>query len=155
MSVTTFPLHEASVVALHPHRHGTSRARSDEPHLPIPDRVIRLLVAEAISRDSSLASELIDLVARQNRSARARVAEPLLEPLTDSEVRVLRYLPTNLSKREIADELYVSVNTIKTHVKHLYAKLGVRTRRQAVDQARQLGLLPRSLGAALRDGDRQ
>jgi LuxR family maltose regulon positive regulatory protein len=68
----------------------------------------------------------------------------LREPLTESEMRVLRYLPTNLSKREIGDELYVSVNTIKTHVKHLYAKLDVQTRRQAVERARALGLLVHS-----------
>ena len=67
------------------------------------------------------------------------------EPLTQSEVRVLRYLPTDLSTREIADELYLSVHTIKTHIKHLYAKLDAHTRRQAVKRARELGLLPHSL----------
>ena len=51
------------------------------------------------------------------------------------------YLPTNLSAREIADELYLSVNTVKTHQRHLYQKLGVRSRTQAVDWARALGLL--------------
>ena len=54
---------------------------------------------------------------------------------------MLRLLATELSKREIGNELYVSVNTVKTHVKHLYAKLDVRTRRQAVERARGLGLL--------------
>jgi LuxR family maltose regulon positive regulatory protein len=54
---------------------------------------------------------------------------------------VLRYLPTNLSAREIADELYVSVNTVKTHQRHLYQKLGARGRSQAVERARALGLL--------------
>ena len=67
--------------------------------------------------------------------------ETLREPLTDSETRVLRLLATDLSKREIGNELYVSVNTIKTHVKHLYAKLDVRTRRQAVERGRRLELL--------------
>src|ERR1700744_4004748 len=47
--------------------------------------------------------------------------------LTRGEARVLRYLPTNLSAREIADELYLSVNTIKTHQRHLYQKLGARS----------------------------
>ncbi len=50
--------------------------------------------------------------------------EPLLEPLSGSEVRVLRYLPTNLSAPEIARELSVSTNTVKTHIRHLYAKFG-------------------------------
>jgi DNA-binding CsgD family transcriptional regulator len=63
------------------------------------------------------------------------------EALTHGETRVLHYLPTNLSAREIAGELYLSVNTVKTHQRHLYAKLGARSRTQAVDQARALGLL--------------
>ena len=67
--------------------------------------------------------------------------EPLLEPLSGSEVRVLRYLPTNLSAPEIARELSVSPNTVKTHIRHLYAKLGTHHRAEAVDLARALGLL--------------
>jgi len=66
---------------------------------------------------------------------------PLLEPLSGSEVRVLRYLPTNLSAPEIARELSVSPNTVKTHVRHLYAKFGTHHRADAVDLARALGLL--------------
>jgi LuxR family transcriptional regulator, maltose regulon positive regulatory protein len=64
-----------------------------------------------------------------------------LEVLTHGETRVLRYLPTNLSAREIADELYLSVNTVKTHQRHLYQKLGARSRSEAVEQARVFGLL--------------
>jgi LuxR family maltose regulon positive regulatory protein len=67
--------------------------------------------------------------------------EPLLEPLSGSEVRVLRYLPTNLSAPEIARELSVSPNTVKTHIRHLYAKFGTHHRTEAVDLARALGLL--------------
>jgi LuxR family maltose regulon positive regulatory protein len=63
------------------------------------------------------------------------------EPLTDSETRVLRYLPTHLTASEIAGELYVSVTTVKTHMSHLYAKLGSHRRAEAVDRARALGLL--------------
>ena len=54
---------------------------------------------------------------------------------------MLRYLPTNLSAREIANELYVSTNTVKTHMHHLYAKLGTHGRGEAVERARALGLL--------------
>jgi DNA-binding CsgD family transcriptional regulator len=78
-----------------------------------------------------------------------------LEALTHGETRVLHYLPTNLSAREIADELYLSVNTVKTHQRHLYQKLGARSRTQAVDQARTLGLLaptPRRRSANRRCG---
>jgi LuxR family transcriptional regulator, maltose regulon positive regulatory protein len=67
----------------------------------------------------------------------------LREPLSHAEARVLRYLPTKLSAPEIADELYLSVNTVKTHMRHLYDKLGVHRRHEAVEQARALGLLAR------------
>jgi ATP/maltotriose-dependent transcriptional regulator MalT len=63
------------------------------------------------------------------------------EAASPGEIRVLRYLQTNLSAREIADELYLSVNTVKTHQRHLYHKLGVHSRTQAVERARALGLL--------------
>ena len=65
----------------------------------------------------------------------------LLEPLSHSEIRVLRYLPTKLSAPEIADQLYLSVNTVKTHMRHVYDKLGVHRRHEAVERARALGLL--------------
>lgn len=63
--------------------------------------------------------------------------------LTRGETRVLRYLPTHLSAREIAVELYLSPNTVKTHQRHLYEKLGAHSRAQAVERARALGLLTR------------
>jgi len=65
----------------------------------------------------------------------------LTEPLTDSEARILRYLPTHLTAQEIARELSLSVHTVTTHMRHLYAKLGVHRRRQAVEHARALDLL--------------
>jgi LuxR family transcriptional regulator, maltose regulon positive regulatory protein len=57
------------------------------------------------------------------------------------EIRVLRYLPTNLSQPEIANELHVSRNTIRTHLSHLYAKLDTHCRTEAVERARALGFL--------------
>ena len=65
----------------------------------------------------------------------------LPEPLSQAEARVLRFLPTSLSAPEIARELYVSVNTIRTHMRHLYDKLGAHRRLEAIDRARALGLL--------------
>jgi LuxR family transcriptional regulator, maltose regulon positive regulatory protein len=59
---------------------------------------------------------------------------------------VLRYLPTNLSAPEIASELYVSTNTVKTHMHHLYTKLGTHRRRETVARARAPGLLAPSVG---------
>ena len=89
---------------------------------------------------AALLSEILDVL---DRTMRSRLAEPerLREPLTESEIRVLRYLPTNLSQPEIADELSRSVNTINTHIRHLYTKLGAHRRREAVERARGLGLL--------------
>jgi LuxR family maltose regulon positive regulatory protein len=63
-------------------------------------------------------------------------------PLSERELAVLRLLPTRLSNREMGRELYVSVNTIRSHVQAVYRKLGVSTRAEAVAQARELGLLP-------------
>jgi LuxR family transcriptional regulator, maltose regulon positive regulatory protein len=60
---------------------------------------------------------------------------------------VLRYLPTNLRSPEIAAELFVSLNTIRTHLRNVYAKLGVHSRGDAVSRARELGLLSPSLHA--------
>jgi LuxR family maltose regulon positive regulatory protein len=99
----------------------------------------------------SLISEILSLLAGASRSA-SSPEEPLSprEPLSESETRVLRYLPTNLSAREIADELSLSWYTVKTHMRHLYAKLGTHTRHETVDRARALGLLapsPRRLAS--------
>jgi LuxR family maltose regulon positive regulatory protein len=62
-------------------------------------------------------------------------------PLTDAELRVLRYLPTHLSFAEIADELFVSRNTVKTQAIAIYRKLEVTSRGQAVERARALALV--------------
>jgi LuxR family transcriptional regulator, maltose regulon positive regulatory protein len=93
---------------------------------------------------ADLVSEVFNLLAGIEAASPLHGSQSLREPLTERESRVLRYLPTNLSKQEIGDELYLSVNTIKTHVRHIYAKLDVQTRRQAVERARTLGLLAHS-----------
>lgn len=66
---------------------------------------------------------------------------PTAEPLTERELTVLNYLPTMMTNPEIAAELFVSVNTVKAHLKRIFQKLGVTTRRDAVRRARTLGLL--------------
>ena len=63
------------------------------------------------------------------------------EELSPTELRVLRYLPTNLTRPEIARELYVSINTVNTHIRNIYSKLGTRDRSSAVQRARELRLL--------------
>ena len=67
-------------------------------------------------------------------------APPLTEPLSDRELDVLRLLADGQTNREIAQTLCVSVNTVKTHLKNIYGKLGVSNRREAVAQAKDLGL---------------
>jgi LuxR family maltose regulon positive regulatory protein len=90
---------------------------------------------------AALIAETRSLLAGQRPAPPPAAAQPPLEPLSNSEIRVLRYLPTNLSVPEIASELYVSRNTVKTHIQRLYTKLGTHRRGEAVDSARALGLL--------------
>jgi LuxR family maltose regulon positive regulatory protein len=70
---------------------------------------------------------------------RERVSQP--DELSPSELRVLRYLPTNLTRPEIAHELCVSINTVNTHIRNVYSKLGARDRFSAVTRARELRLV--------------
>jgi LuxR family maltose regulon positive regulatory protein len=67
--------------------------------------------------------------------------QPLIEPLTERELEVLRLLPTHLSSTEIAEELLISVHTARFHIKNIYGKIGVHSRADAVARARDLGLL--------------
>jgi LuxR family transcriptional regulator, maltose regulon positive regulatory protein len=106
------------------------------PAADLLERHMRLRTAHA-----SLVAEILDLLAGQAPVGPPGDAAPLSEPLSDAELRVLRYLPTNLQAPEIAAELFVSVNTIRTHMRHLYAKLGVHTRASAVERGRELRLL--------------
>jgi LuxR family maltose regulon positive regulatory protein len=69
-------------------------------------------------------------------------AQPLVDTLSERELDVLRLLESDLGGPDIARELSVSVNTVRTHTRHIYAKLGVTTRRAAVREAARLGLLP-------------
>jgi DNA-binding CsgD family transcriptional regulator len=114
-----------------------------------------LLLLQVIADDSpgdpdaaALAAELAGLLGEAPRPAPAPAPAPAgppapwpAEPLTVSETRVLRYLPTHLGAPEIAAELFLSANTVKTHLRHLYRKLGAHNRREAVQRARTIGLL--------------
>ena len=64
----------------------------------------------------------------------------LVDPLSERELEVLRLLGSDLDGPGIARELVVSLNTVRTHTKHIYAKVGVNNRRAAVTRAHQLGL---------------
>lgn len=92
--------------------------------------------------DPGIVGRSLDRVeSRHGRAAPAPSVTELVENLTDREIGVLRYLPSELSQREIASELFVSLNTVKTHCKAIYRKLGVPGRKAAVQAARDLGLL--------------
>jgi LuxR family maltose regulon positive regulatory protein len=119
-------------------------AESDRLVLPFAMTFSRELL-EALPRHQSahaaLLTDLLDLL--HGSSPAAPDQPPLLdaEELSPGELKVLRYLSTNLSRPEIAGVLSVSVNTVSTHVRSIYAKLGVRDRSSAVQRARALRLL--------------
>jgi LuxR family maltose regulon positive regulatory protein len=100
---------------------------------------------EALPRhETAHAALLVDVLDVLRGSSIIRSNGPAVPPvqeLTEMELRVLRFLPTNLSRPEIARELYLSVNTVNTHVRNIYAKLDARDRSSAVDRARELRLL--------------
>jgi LuxR family maltose regulon positive regulatory protein len=75
---------------------------------------------------------------------RSPVKQDLIEPLSERELDVLRLLGTDLAGPDIAHELMVSLNTMRTHTKNIYAKLGVNSRRAAIRRAEEHGLLSRT-----------
>ena len=119
-------------------------AESDRLMLPFAMTGSRVLL-EALPRHqtahASLLTEILDLMHGSSAAARDQRPSPPAEELSPGELRVLRYLPTNLSRPEIASELSVSVNTVSTHIRSIYAKLGTEDRSAAVRRARELRLL--------------
>jgi LuxR family transcriptional regulator, maltose regulon positive regulatory protein len=89
---------------------------------------------------ATLISTILDTLAGRAAPQRRPVA-PVRDQLSDAELRVVRYLPSNLTAAEIASELVVSTNTVRTHMRHIYAKLDAHTRSEAVARARELGLV--------------
>lgn len=79
--------------------------------------------------------------ARRPAGTRAAGQAQLIDPLTERELSVLEYLPTRMTNGDIAEALFVSVNTVKTHVRSIYRKLDVPGRDSAVERARDLGLI--------------
>jgi LuxR family maltose regulon positive regulatory protein len=90
---------------------------------------------------AALVTDILDAICS---GARAGLSQPPMMPaqeLSRSELRVLRYLPTNLTRREIAGDLSVSVHTVDSHIRRIYAKLGAADRTAAVQRGRELRLL--------------
>jgi LuxR family maltose regulon positive regulatory protein len=89
---------------------------------------------------ATLLTEILGLLAGSSPRDNGETS-PLLDNLSDAELRVVRYLPSNLKAPEIAAELYVSPNTVRTHLRHIYAKLRAHSRSEAVARAREFGLV--------------
>ena len=106
---------------------------------PLRELLARRIRAGTAHR--ALAGELGEAMAPGSDANLQQRSALVLEPLSDREAVVLRYLPTGLSKAEIAAEMFVSVNTVKTHMKNIYRKLDVTDRGQAVRRARTLHLV--------------
>jgi LuxR family transcriptional regulator, maltose regulon positive regulatory protein len=98
---------------------------------------------------AALRSDIADLL--RDTSAPSTDRRPIPPPaeLSPRELRVLGYLPTNLTRSEIAQALHVSINTVNTHLRNIYAKLGAGDRSAAVQRARQLRLLSNRLSPTL------
>jgi LuxR family maltose regulon positive regulatory protein len=127
-------------------REASTRALEQALHFAAPDRhqrvfleggpTVRQLLGEHVRSGTGNRAFLSDLLDVFDNRARRPPMEALLEPLSTREQAVLSYLPTMLSNQEIASELFVSVNTVKTHLRSIYRKLGTSKRRDAVAAAR-------------------
>jgi LuxR family maltose regulon positive regulatory protein len=119
-------------------------AESDRLVLPFAITGSRELL-EAMPRHetahAALLTDILDVLHGSSPPAKEQSSLPPAEELSPGELRVLQYLPTNLSRPEIAGELSVSPSTVSTHVRSIYAKLQVRDRSSAVQRARELRLL--------------
>jgi LuxR family maltose regulon positive regulatory protein len=152
---------EAHLLAGLAHRElGDLRAASQAAEralaLAEPDRLVQPFamtgsrdLLEALPRHqtdhAALLTDILDVLRGSRTTASDHSSPPHAQELSPSELRVLRYLPTNLSRPEIASELSLSVNTVNTHVRRIYAKLQASDRSAAVQRARELRLLAAGL----------
>jgi LuxR family transcriptional regulator, maltose regulon positive regulatory protein len=90
---------------------------------------------------AALVTDILDAIRGPGQGGLNQAAMVPVEELSRSELRVLRYLPTNLTRPEIAEQLSVSLNTVDTHIRRIYTKLGATDRTGAVERARELRLL--------------
>jgi LuxR family transcriptional regulator, maltose regulon positive regulatory protein len=133
-------------------QHAANQATEDALALAEADRLVLPFAVtgsrellEALPRHetahAALLTDILDVLRGSSLTTVYQSSSSPTEQLSPSELKVLRYLPTNLSRPEIASELSLSVNTVSTHVRSIYAKLQARDRSSAVQRARELGLL--------------
>jgi LuxR family transcriptional regulator, maltose regulon positive regulatory protein len=124
-----------------------------EPMSTLLDKLLRARRKEQLSSPQNVSPEYVGKLLtafRRSSGGRAlsteadplRSTQPLIDPLSERELEVLRLIAAGKSNREIAGQLFVTVDTVKKHITHIFRKLGVRSRTQAVAQARELGLTP-------------
>jgi LuxR family maltose regulon positive regulatory protein len=149
-ALTRIETHLLDALACHDlgDRHAASAAVERALDLAERDRLIlpfamtrawELLESLRGSSHAAFVADILDAV--HDRGAPGPAVPRPAEDLSRSELRVLRYLPTNLTRPEIAGELSVSVNTVNTHIRRIYAKLGATDRSSAVRRGRELRLL--------------
>jgi len=143
-------------VALYAHgkKEDAVQLLSDALALAEPDGFIRLFVDEGLPMKHLLqkvASNRVAtdyprrlLAAFSHIRAQQAVQSAILEPLSERELEVLLHIAEGQTNREIADQLYLSLNTVKVHARNIYGKLGANNRTEAVARAREAGVLPRS-----------
>jgi LuxR family maltose regulon positive regulatory protein len=94
-----------------------------------------------VGRTADYVRELLRAASRTTAVARPSRQDGVVEPLSGREITVLRYLSSRLTAPDIASALFISGNTVRSHVKAIYRKLGVNSRTDAVQRGRELGLL--------------
>ncbi len=103
------------------------------------EKLMRLALSKSISKD--FIHRILDVCETRRKPRQIISDEKLVEPLSERELEILRYLDGPLSTPEIADLLVVSANTVRTHIKNIYGKLDVHGRSRAVRRAKELGLI--------------
>lgn len=99
-------------------------------------------VVQLVAEVEGVTADFREAILRRSRESMPRsVANELIDPLTDRELEILLYLPSRATNSEMAERCYVSVNTIKTHMAHIYRKLDVINRNGAIRRAQEIGLL--------------
>jgi LuxR family maltose regulon positive regulatory protein len=115
-----------------PMRNLLFQARKSKDFYSLHEYIDQLLAAFDIQKEELLETRAVLLI-----------RQPFTEALSEREIEVLGLMATGTSNSEIAQELVITVNTVKKHISNIFSKLGVRNRLHAVEQARNLGIIPK------------